>query len=57
MKNREQQIDFLLNQIMNNPSSDYNEGLVREAVRTYLNNFNQQELIAELEERGELCGA
>jgi hypothetical protein len=49
--NRENQVDILLQSILNSPDDDYNEGLVREAVRAYLNRFSDDELSAEMNER------
>jgi hypothetical protein len=51
--NRENNINIVLASILDNPSDDYNEGLVREAVRTYLNNFTDSELESEITERKE----
>ena len=48
---RENQVDTILQSILNSPSDDYNEGLVREAVRTYLNCFSDDELKQEIAER------
>jgi hypothetical protein len=50
---RENNINIVLASILDNPSDDYNEGLVREAVRTYLNNFTDSELESEITERKE----
>ena len=41
----------ILEDIMNDLHSDYNLGMVREAVRTYLDIFENDELQAELFER------
>jgi hypothetical protein len=43
--------DQILDSIMKDPTSDYNIGLVREAVRTYLNCFSDDELSCELNDR------
>jgi hypothetical protein len=43
----------ILDDIMQNITSDYNLGLVREAVRTYLENFSNDELQTELNERAQ----
>jgi hypothetical protein len=48
---REDQVNILLQSIINSPSDDYNEGLVLEAVRTYLNCFTNEELSSEIDER------
>ena len=41
----------ILESIMTDLTSDYNLGMVREAVRTYLDIFSNDELEAELKER------
>ena len=48
---KEDKINNILGSVMQSPSDDYNEGLVREAVRTYLNNFTDAELDQEMIER------
>lgn len=52
MSRYEMQSD-ILDDIMQNITSDYNLGLVREAVRTYLENFSNDELQTELNERAQ----
>ena len=44
----------ILDNIMQDLTSDYNLGMVREAVRTYLDIFENDELQAELNEREEM---
>jgi hypothetical protein len=44
----------ILDDIMSDLTSDYNVGMVREALRTYLNNFANDELEIELNERREI---
>ena len=41
----------ILDDIMNDLTSDYNLGMVREAIRTYLDIFTNDELEVELKER------
>jgi len=52
MSRYEMQSD-ILDDIMQNITSDYNLGMVREAVRTYLENFSNDELQTELNERAQ----
>ena len=44
----------VLDDIMSDLTSDYNVGMVREALRTYLDNFANDELEIELNERKEI---
>ena len=53
MKTRYEMQSDILDDIMQNITSDYNLGLVREAVRTYLENFSNDELQTELNERAQ----
>lgn len=51
MTSRYEMQSIILDDVMNDTSSDYNIGLVREAMRTYLENYMNDELEAELNER------
>lgn len=51
MKTRYEMQSVILDDIMQNITSEYNLGMVREAVRTYLENFSNDELQTELNER------
>ena len=48
---RQKLIDAIHTMIMENLTDDYNLVMVREAVETYLNNFTQDELQNEFDER------
>ena len=53
MKTRYEMQSVILDDIMQDITSDYNLGMVREAVRTYLENFSNDELQTELNERAQ----
>jgi hypothetical protein len=50
--NRHTMQDAILNDVMDNMLSPENVDLIREAVRTYLENYFNDELEAEFNERG-----
>lgn len=49
--NRNDMQNEILTSIMKDLNSDYNIGMVREAIRTYLDNFSNDELVSEIEDR------
>lgn len=53
MQTRYEMQSVILDNIMQDITSDYNLGMVREAVRTYLENFSNDELQTELNERAQ----